>query len=457
MFFKKVNPEQKWEKYIDKKLFKSPILSLYWIINSQFWKSILFPIFAFIFPIIFLSILGNLLGYYWMFGSVLTISSTAVGMVSLPMAIFEFKNSSILRRIGVTKINKNSFLLVILSYYALIMFLGTMFTFLVALLMFSSFWNEGKVIITSASTQKGIFIPNLSLVSHIRSDSFFNLIKQINWIALFLGIILNILISGSLGLLIASIAKSAIAVQGIGIPILIISMFLAAQALPLNMTADLRPFWYIGYLSPFKSSSLIIIKSVNGIVDSNWQNTNNDLYVEELVKYINGETFSKILQNRGMTNSEIQALITKLGTDLNLTSTAKIIQVEKLADWIFDFNKIVTESLQESQFKIVADNIKQNAIAASTNSTPIPLPTTITKPEPIDYSVAPVNITLYNNMIISEKSDLFGSYKIVDRALNSELITVVDEKESYATWIIPFVWIILFFGIASRRFKWATR
>lgn len=236
--------------------------ALFKIINLHFWKSIFGPFFAFVFPIIFIAILGSMLGFDVLFGNTIAISAMAVSLTSMPQAIFEFKKSSLLKRIGVTPIKPWMFLLMAGGYYVVVMLVGTFFSLLAGIAIFSSNWDTGREI-ANISYSDGSIPPVTTI---LYSATLSNLLENIQWGGLLYGILMNILVGTSLGLVLVSVAKSTLAIQGVGIPILIISQFLSAQVLPLSMVRDSDAMWYLSYISPFKSTSALIIQSFSGNV-----------------------------------------------------------------------------------------------------------------------------------------------------------------------------------------------
>lgn len=229
------------------------------IINTHFWKSILGPFFAFGFPIIFIAILGTLLGYAGMFGGLIIISSMSVSLTSMPQAIFEFKNSTLLKRIGVTPIKPWMFLLTATIYYTIIMIIATFFAMACGILIFIGNMDVGKQITK-------IFVPpgaSIDAIAPLVSYSFKTLLSSINWGTFTFSLLLNILVGTSLGLFLVAISKSIMTLEGISVPVLIISEFLAAQALPLDMVRDIDAIWYLGYITPFKSTTALMFQSLN--------------------------------------------------------------------------------------------------------------------------------------------------------------------------------------------------
>lgn len=221
-----------------------------YIINSHFWKSITGPFFAFAFPVIFIAILGTLLGFDQVLGGILSIPTVTVSLTILPVALFEFKSSSLLKRIGVTSIKPWMFMAAISSYYILVMILGTIFTLSMAMIIFSPYWNEGRLI--------------EEVPIKIYSASFKDTLANVNWGGFIWSHIMNILVSTSLGLLVSSLCKSSLSIQGVSIPILILSEFLAAQVLPIAMVRNIDALYFVSYITPFKYSTGLIIESWNG-------------------------------------------------------------------------------------------------------------------------------------------------------------------------------------------------
>lgn len=236
------------------------------IINLHFWKSIIGPFFAFGFPVIFIAILGTMLGFAGMFGGLLAISSMSVALTSMPQAIFEFKRSSLLKRIGVTPIKPWMFLVVSSLFYMLVMLVGTLFSVGVGIGIFSGNMSVGKEIVSNfqgafpaldGSTQ-GNVAPGPLL-----SYSLKTLLDNVNWGGFFFSLILSILVGTAAGMFLVSVCKSIIMIQGIGIPLLILSQFLSAQVLPMHMVRGVDAIWYLGYISPFKSTTSLMLQSWN--------------------------------------------------------------------------------------------------------------------------------------------------------------------------------------------------
>ena len=236
------------------------------LINLHFWKSMLAPFFAFIFPIIFIVILGLLLGYDQLLGGALSIPSMTVGLIAMPQAIFEFKRSVLLKRIGVTKVKPWMFLLAISLYYVGIMLLSTAFCIVMSLAIFSSNWNKGLDWVN-------VRIDTNGTIEKIITPTFYQMLQNVNWGEFVWALFMNIFVATSIGLMLVSILKSSLAIQALGIPILIISQFLSAQVLPIPMVREVNAMYYLSYISPFKYSTGLMINAWQGSVQLSTDNS----------------------------------------------------------------------------------------------------------------------------------------------------------------------------------------
>ncbi|MGL4252103.1 MAG: ABC transporter permease [Metamycoplasmataceae bacterium] len=235
------------------------MVSVIKIINLYFWKSFFGPFFSFVFPLIFVGLLGTLLGYDQLFGGAMAIASMSIALTAMPQAIFEFKRSALLKRIGVTPVKPWMFLVVAGIFYFLVMVISTFWTLGIGLLLFIGNWDEGREIQQIANSVGQTFF--------FFSPTLQDTLSNVNWAGFIWGVIMNIIVGISIGFVLVSTSRSTLAIQGLGIPILIISQFLSAQVLPLPMVVA-EPFMKaMSYLSPFRYSTGLMIESFSGIID----------------------------------------------------------------------------------------------------------------------------------------------------------------------------------------------
>lgn len=244
------------------------MLAILKIINLHFWKSFFGPFFAFVFPLIFVTLLGSLLGYDQLFGGSMAIASMSIALTAMPQAIFEFKRSALLKRIGVTPIKPWMFLAVSAIFYFVVMIVSSFWTLVIGIAIFAGNMGVGREMQQIPGAITGV-LTEAKKVPYLFSASLGNTLANVNWVGFLWGLIMNIAVGISLGFVLVSTSKSTLAIQGLGIPILIISQFLAAQVLPLPMISNVPAMQYISYLSPFRYSTGLMIESFSGNIDSN--------------------------------------------------------------------------------------------------------------------------------------------------------------------------------------------
>ncbi|MGL6125086.1 MAG: hypothetical protein ACRC1F_01180 [Metamycoplasmataceae bacterium] len=240
------------------------MVSIIKIINLYFWKSFFGPFFSFVFPLIFVALLGTLLGYDQLFGGSMAIASMSIALTAMPQAIFEFKRSALLKRIGVTPIKPWMFLVVAGVFYFIVMIISSLWTLGVGIAIFSGFMDAGREI-----QSIGVSVSEMGEVTqlHLYSATLKNTLENVDWAGFLWGLIMNVLVGISLGFMLVSTSKSTLAIQGLGIPILILSQFLSAQVLPLPMVTHFEFMKGVSYLSPFRYSTGLMIESFSGVID----------------------------------------------------------------------------------------------------------------------------------------------------------------------------------------------
>lgn len=244
--------------------------ALFGLINESFWKGIFGPFFAFGFPIIFIAILGNVLGYDQVLGGSLAISSVAITTTSMPVLLFEFKKSSLLKRIGSTPIKPSSFIFVTILYYLLIILSSVLWSIIFSLLIFGiRYWDSGRVVRNAVEIQQNgpMMMGNQTAIPGIVALSFKETLQNVNWFGFIWGQIVLTLTGLLFSMVIVSFAKSVMSIQSIGATFLITSQFLAAMVLPIGTVRGIEPMWFLGYvLSPFKPATNTILESWNGSI-----------------------------------------------------------------------------------------------------------------------------------------------------------------------------------------------
>ena len=237
--------------------------ALFSLINNHFFKSIINPFFAFLFPAIFVAILGMMLGYSALLGGLIAIPSMTIALFVLPFTIFEFKSSVLLKRIAVTNIKPWMFLFAMITYYFAIVIVSTIITILLSMALFSQYWTKGELI---SPETNGVVAPDGTPGGDplIYAPSLQEYFMKASWGGIIWGVIMNSLIGSAIGFLVVSFAKSSLILQGVLLPILILSQFLSAMVLPISMVKSIDAIWALTYASPFRYSTGLINESFNG-------------------------------------------------------------------------------------------------------------------------------------------------------------------------------------------------
>ncbi len=220
------------------------MISLLKLINNYFWKGYVGPIFTFILPLVLTLFVGRVVGPSSVVPGVFMLPTLCIFLVFMPQMVFEFKNSSILKRIGSTPIKPYKFLIAIGIYSCLIHI--SSFIFILA----SSF----GIFYDSLEDTTKPFIPSdiPGLFPDTKVPTFMYMVKHANWVDYIYAQILLIVLSIMIGLFMVSIAKSTLAVQTIGISLLLVTLFVGPCVLPISMVQSVSIVKWLGYLIPLK-------------------------------------------------------------------------------------------------------------------------------------------------------------------------------------------------------------
>ena len=269
---------------------RRPLKGLIALINEYYWKSVSGPFLTFVFPLIMIGILGWLLGYYMVLGGSLTISVFAMTLTSMPIAIYEFKSSSLLKRIGATPIKPWLFITVIGTFYLVMMIVSLFWTILMCFLLFVPYVHKGadvKIYLEDVPATLGT------------APSLLDVFKYMNWGGFILSEIIITIIGVTCGLMLASLGRNAMSIQVIGVVIMILTLMLSACLYPpyLLRRHGTEFLWWTGYfLSPFKPAVNMAMESLywktpftidttNPIVFNNLFNANNSTIFNCSVDY----------------------------------------------------------------------------------------------------------------------------------------------------------------------------
>lgn len=263
--------------------------SLLILINKYFWRGYIGPIFAFVIPFILTLFIGRIIGPSLIVPGCFSIPTLCILLVFMPQSVFEFRNSSILKRIGATPIKPIKFLLAIGLFNAILVIISFLVLFVLCFAIFhDSLINEAPYFI---KTTADISVPPFNYVA----PSYMWMITHADWASFIYSQLLMIVLSILIGLFLSSVARSTLAIQTIGISILLVSLFVGPAILPINMVGTISVVKYFGYIIPLKYPISLGIEAFTGgtpnsivnITNSSIWNIHSSYYTMEIFNSTN--------------------------------------------------------------------------------------------------------------------------------------------------------------------------
>ncbi len=219
----------------------NPEIAVISLINKHFWKSKIGPISSIVLPVMFMLMykimsIGTSNGVFALsLATYITLSVLPLTLITLPQVICEFKTSIILRKISVSTITKFRFTFILLTYY----FIALICSSLGVIVLYATF------LATAAPAYFSMY----------------------NW-GEFVYALLNLYIAALFsGLLLGVLLKRAGLVQVIGICILLLSMMLAGQLMPLTVLGQSETAKIVSLFSPL-TYPMALINTVLALPDT---------------------------------------------------------------------------------------------------------------------------------------------------------------------------------------------
>lgn len=239
------------------------------LLNSYFWKTIYGPILSLLFPIILLSILGNIFRVEYVYPGIIAMSFLFIGLLSLPLTIMELKQSSLFKYIGSSPVNPVRFAIVVIFFYVFMAILAALLIMAFTIALFHS-----KT------------LPNGHITQGILGGIFGTVKGAFSfYIATAIHLIFVIIV----GLLIATISKTPQQSLTTGLVILIPSIFLSGMVLSVDVIAQSAALNWISRLIPFRYSTgnIVIASTPKDQIGDMFQQLSNDqlklLFANEVI------------------------------------------------------------------------------------------------------------------------------------------------------------------------------
>jgi len=212
------------------------------LLNSYFWKTFYGPILAFVFPVILLGILGNIFRIEYVYPGIIAMSFLFIGLLSLPLAIMELKQSSLFKYIGSSPVNPIKFSITVILFYV---FIAIITAFIILIATIGLFFKQ---VFPDSGFRHGIL--GGIFMTFKGAASFY--------ISTFVHLIFVIVF----GLLISTLSKTPQQALTTGLIILIPSMFLSGMILSVDIIGQSPILNWISRLIPFRyTTGNIVISS----------------------------------------------------------------------------------------------------------------------------------------------------------------------------------------------------
>ena len=223
-----------WPLLYIKKI-KKDIFPIVKMINKLFTGSPMLLFLAFAYPVIFVSILGNVGSAHYVIVGVTSLVPMIIGVQVMPSAILNLKQSSILKRIGATSTKTSDITISFIFYFTIVSILSSIFVFGIGLSIYSS---------------------------QVHFD-------LINFGQMFLSFLIGIVVALSVGVFVSGIVKSNELVMVIGLILTLPGAFLSGQFLSVALVSGWGPVKYISFIFPQKIATtfLHVVSNNHSIFD----------------------------------------------------------------------------------------------------------------------------------------------------------------------------------------------
>lgn len=209
--------------------------STFMLINAYFWKTFYGPIMSFLFPVILLSILGNIFKVEYVYPGIIAMAFLFIGTLSLPLTIMELKQSSLFKYIGSSPVNPLKFTLVVIGFYIFMSIISAFIIFFTTMIVFH------KDVFPSNGFKNGILG---GIFTSVKGSFSFYISSGIH--------LLFVIV---FGLLIATFSKTPQQALTVGLIVLIPSIFLSGMIISVDIIAQSSALNWISRLVPFRYST----------------------------------------------------------------------------------------------------------------------------------------------------------------------------------------------------------
>ncbi|WKX02781.1 ABC transporter permease [Candidatus Mycoplasma mahonii] len=398
------------------------------LLNSYFWKTVYGPIISFVIPFILLSVLGHIFKVEYVYPGIIALSLMFIGLLSLPLAIMEFKRTAIFKYIGSSPVNTMRFTITVVVYFVFISIISSIIIFLTTMALFSS---ES--------------FPNGSITRGIMGGIFATVA---GFFSFFIASGIHLLFVIASGILIATFSKTPQQALTIGICIIIPSMFLSGMIISVDIIAHSPVLNWISRVIPYRYSTGNIIIASTPIEQ-----------VGDILKWLTPDQkrlIFKSVEDSGVINITDGVLGNKSTPVHNVID---LINAQNNIPENFELHNILDKRLYELVIKRSIDlkaMYSDNNIFQWTHSWAVQR---IPEPDAIKLFLAKYLATYKNNSNIDNPvitKIIDGDYTFLDVFMKQTNI-LYYKPDRVLNLLLPLSMIILSTWYISKNFKWSIR
>ena len=235
-----------------------PLMKLYFM---SWWRGFIGPIFALVFPPLILFMLGQFTPFNTIAPSYILYCSLTLGIQSFAISFVQFRNSSLIKRIGQTPVTRKHFVLSLFLFNFLLILLSSIFIILVMW-----FYQEFNLVQTEVWSNAPIIKDGVVTISRI-STSAKIIWENVQWLWVLAITIIGLIFSLSAGLFIATIGKTVERTNGLGLLALFCLTFLGGVFFPIELLQRAKVLEYWSLTTPMRYLSQALSWSFNNQFD----------------------------------------------------------------------------------------------------------------------------------------------------------------------------------------------
>ncbi len=228
---------------------------------ASWWRSFMGPIFVLVFPPLILFMLGQITPFSWIAPTYILYCALSLGVQSFAISLVQFKNSSLIKRIGQTPITRTQFVLSLFLFNFFLIILAGIFIIFIMYI-----YQEFNLVQTTAWKNVITMENNVPTVTRISVDAKI-IWEKVQWFWVIFIASIGMIYSIALGLFLAVIFKTVERTNGAGLLALFCLTFLGGVFFPIEMMQRAKLLEYWSLLTPMRYLAQSLQWAFNGSFD----------------------------------------------------------------------------------------------------------------------------------------------------------------------------------------------